>query len=185
MISIQVPQVILLELKYLYHLSLRLQSEITVKIHLPSLQNTGLKWGVIPSKIKLFRQIYVESSFGWQYTGLFKKRIFNNWPNLLKNIFGLILTWTRIIIQFFVTKSGFFTPLQCASIVQLLTLKTQYNKPRYNEPRYSEFLDIVNKPQLPFWGSTKYIRFDIVNYINIVNKKGLTDLFAKSRFQCT
>ena len=64
MISIQVPQVILLELKYLYHLSLRLQSEITVKIHLPSLQNTGLKWGVIPSKIKLFRQIYVESSFG-------------------------------------------------------------------------------------------------------------------------
>ena len=111
MISIQVPQVILLELKYLYHLSLRLQSEITVKIHLPSLQNTGLKWGVIPSKIKLFRQIYVESSFGWQYTGLFKKRIFNNWPNLLKNIFGLILTWTRIIIQFFVTKSGFFTLL--------------------------------------------------------------------------
>ena len=37
-------------------------------------------------------------------------------------------------------------------------------KPRYNEPRYSEFRNIVNKTYLPFWGFTKYITFDIVNY---------------------
>ena len=37
-------------------------------------------------------------------------------------------------------------------------------KPRYNEPWYSELFDIVNKTQLPFWGFTKYITFDIVNY---------------------
>ena len=38
-------------------------------------------------------------------------------------------------------------------------------KPRYNEPWYSEFCNIVNKIQLPFWGFTKHITFDIVNYI--------------------
>ena len=37
-------------------------------------------------------------------------------------------------------------------------------KPRYNEPWYSEFCNIVNKPQVPFWGFTKHITFDIVNY---------------------
>ena len=39
---------------------------------------------------------------------------------------------------------------------------------------------IVNKTQLPFWGFTKHITFDIVNYsiLWLVNKKGLTDLFA-------
>ena len=38
-------------------------------------------------------------------------------------------------------------------------------KPPYNESRYSEFCDIVNKIQLPFWGFTKHITFDIVNYL--------------------
>ena len=37
-------------------------------------------------------------------------------------------------------------------------------KPRYNEPWYSEFLDLVNKTQFLFWGFTKHITFDIVNY---------------------
>ena len=37
-------------------------------------------------------------------------------------------------------------------------------KPRYKEPGNSEFLDIVNKTQLPLWGFTKHITFDIVNY---------------------
>ena len=37
-------------------------------------------------------------------------------------------------------------------------------KPRYNEPWYSEFHDIVNQTQLPFWGFTNYITFDIVKY---------------------
>ena len=32
------------------------------------------------------------------------------------------------------------------------------------KPRYSEFCDIVNKTQLPFWGFIKDIIFDIVNY---------------------
>ena len=38
-------------------------------------------------------------------------------------------------------------------------------KPWYNEPQYSEFHTIVNKTQLPFWGFTKHITFDIVNYL--------------------
>ena len=37
-------------------------------------------------------------------------------------------------------------------------------KPWYNKPQYSEFCDIVNKTQLPFWRFTKHITFDIVNY---------------------
>ena len=45
-------------------------------------------------------------------------------------------------------------------------------KPWYNEPRNSEFRDIVNKTQLPFWGHTRHITFDIVN------KKGMMDLFV-------
>ena len=39
--------------------------------------------------------------------------------------------------------------------------------------------DIVNNTQLPFWESTRHITFDIVN------KKGMMDLFAISRFECT
>ena len=31
-------------------------------------------------------------------------------------------------------------------------------------PRYSEFCNIVNYTQLPFWGFTKHFIFDIVNY---------------------
>ena len=37
-------------------------------------------------------------------------------------------------------------------------------QPQYNKPRNSEVLDIVNKTQLPFWGFTKHITFDILNY---------------------
>ena len=37
-------------------------------------------------------------------------------------------------------------------------------KPWYNEPEYSEFLNLVNKTQFLFWGFTKHITFDIVNY---------------------
>ena len=51
-------------------------------------------------------------------------------------------------------------------------------KPRYNEPQYSEFCDIVNKTQLPLRGFTKHFTFDIVK------KKGLTEMFAISRFEC-
>ena len=51
------------------------------------------------------------------------------------------------------------------NIVRVLVLNNVSTlKPRYNEPRYSEFCNIVNKTQLPFWGFTKYITFDIVNY---------------------
>ena len=45
------------------------------------------------------------------------------------------------------------------SIIQDFPFSTL--KPRYNEPRNSEFLDIVNKTQLPFYGFTKHITFDI------------------------
>ena len=38
-------------------------------------------------------------------------------------------------------------------------------KPWYNESRYSEFHYIVNKTQLPFWGFTKHITFNILNYL--------------------
>ena len=39
-------------------------------------------------------------------------------------------------------------------------------KPRYNESGYSEFCDIVNKTQLPYWGFTKHITFDIYYIVN-------------------
>ena len=39
-------------------------------------------------------------------------------------------------------------------------------KPWYNEPRYSEFRNIVNKTQFPFWGFTKHITFDILSKVN-------------------
>ena len=56
---------------------------------------------------------------------------------------------------------------------------------QYNIPQYSEFRDIVNKTQLPFWGFTKHIIFDIGSELfNIVNKKGLTDMFTISKFKC-
>ena len=48
----------------------------------------------------------------------------------------------------------------------------------YNEPWYSDFCYIVNKTQLPFWGFTMHITFDIGN------KKGLTKVLAISRFEC-
>ena len=42
----------------------------------------------------------------------------------------------------------------------------------------------MNKTQLPSWGFTKHITFDINELFNIVvNKKGLTDLFTISRFE--
>ena len=44
----------------------------------------------------------------------------------------------------------------------------------------------MNKTQLPFWGFNKHFTFDVVNYlIYVVNIKGLTDLFAISRFECS
>ena len=46
----------------------------------------------------------------------------------------------------------------------LSSLQLDILKPRYNEPQYSEFPDLVNETQLPFWGFTKHITFDIVNY---------------------
>ena len=58
-------------------------------------------------------------------------------------------------------------------------------KPLYNEPQYSEFHDLVNKTQLPFWGFTKHYHIWYSKSLDIVNKKGLTDLFAISRFECT
>ena len=50
-------------------------------------------------------------------------------------------------------------PIQ-TDIVQQGTLKTWFN-----EPQYSEFCDIVNKTQIPFWGFTEHITFDIVNIL--------------------
>ena len=46
-------------------------------------------------------------------------------------------------------------------------------KPWYNEPEYSEFQDIVNKIQFLFWGFTKHITFDIVNYSILWTKRVL------------
>ena len=59
----------------------------------------------------------------------------------------------------------------------IIILKTCTLQPQYNKPRNSEFLDIENKIQLSFWRFTKHITFDIVN------KKGLTNLSAISRFE--
>ena len=39
-----------------------------------------------------------------------------------------------------------------------------HSNPQYNEPWNSEFRNVVNSTQLPFWGFTMHITFDIVNY---------------------
>ena len=44
-------------------------------------------------------------------------------------------------------------------------------KSRNREPQYSEFCKIVNKTQFPFWGFTKHITFDIVNYSILWTKR--------------
>ena len=49
-------------------------------------------------------------------------------------------------------------------IVQILKKYIGTLKPRYNEPWYSDICNIVNKIQLSFWGFTKHITFDLVNY---------------------
>ena len=59
------------------------------------------------------------------------------------------------------------------------TLKTWYK-----EPQNSEFSDIVNQTRFPFWGFTKLNYIWYSELFNIVNKKGLTDLFTISRFEC-
>ena len=76
--------------------------------------------------------------------------VYNSWKKIYK----------FICLEFFHNFSGCMPILLCGTL-----------KPGYNAPRYSEFRDIVNKTQLPFWGFTKHITFDIVNHsiIDIVN----------------
>ena len=52
-----------------------------------------------------------------------------------------------------------------------------YSRVGLQSSEYGKYL--VNKTQLPFWGFTKHITFDIVH------QKGLTDFFTISRFECT
>ena len=48
--------------------------------------------------------------------------------------------------------------------ISMTTTRIHTLKPRYNKLWYSEFCNIVNKIQLPFWQFTNHITFDIVIY---------------------
>ena len=86
-----------------------------------------------------------------------------------------VLYYWAVMYQFMhVLSSQIFYIFIILYFIDLCTLK-----PWYNEPQYSEICYIVNKTQLPFWGLTEHITFDIVN------KKRVTDLFTISRFECT
>ena len=58
-------------------------------------------------------------------------------------------------------------------------------KTRFSEPRFSELLDLMNKLQLTFFIFYSLSRLDLVNRLNLVNKKGLTITFTKSSLGCT
>ena len=51
-------------------------------------------------------------------------------------------------------------------------------KPRFSKPLFSKYFNLVNKLQLP-----SYI-FYYIHHLDLVNKRGLTGLFTKSRFGC-
>ena len=53
------------------------------------------------------------------------------------------------------------------------------------ETRFSELLDLMNKLQLTFFIFYSLSRLDLVNRLNLVNKKGLTITFTKSSLGCT
>ena len=56
---------------------------------------------------------------------------------------------------------------------------------RFSEPGFSEIFDLMNKLQLPFLYLNSLSRLDLVNRLNLVNKKGLTIRFTKSSLECT
>ena len=51
-------------------------------------------------------------------------------------------------------------------------------KPRYSKPLFSKYLNLVNKLQLP-----SYIFYNI-HHLDLVNKRGQTGSFTKSRVGC-
>ena len=88
---------------------------------------------------------------------------------LVTNLFTTLLylfmyTGLRIISLF--TKRNCIRLTFCTHFLAkyIFQKQTCTLKPWYNELPYSEFHHVVNKTQFPFWGFTKPITFDIVNY---------------------
>ena len=58
-------------------------------------------------------------------------------------------------------------------------------EPLFSEPQFSEILDLMNKLQLLFFIFHSLSRIDLVNSLDLVNKRGLTTIFTKSSLSCT
>ena len=69
------------------------------------------------------------------------------------------------LIRPLLLSAHFVLPFSVKKIsLTILLLFKHTLKPRYNESQFSEFRNIVNKIQLPYWRFTNHITFDIVNY---------------------
>ena len=99
---------------------------------------------------------------------IFYLYIFKNFK-IMENLFhdmttlqiaiNIIATWITTFFEYTDKTEPYNKTCEVKFNFSLNTLK-----PWYNEPNYSEFRYIVNKTQLPFWGFTKHITFEIVNY---------------------
>ena len=65
------------------------------------------------------------------------------------------------------------------------TTESQFSEPLFSEPQFSEILDLMNKLQLLFFIFHSLSRIDLVNSLDLVNKRGLTTIFTKSSLSCT
>ena len=65
------------------------------------------------------------------------------------------------------------------------TTESQFSEPLFSEPQFSEILDLMNKLQLLFFIFHSLSRIDLVNSLDLVNKRGLTTMFTKSSLGCT
>ena len=64
------------------------------------------------------------------------------------------------------------------------TTESQFSEPLFSEPQFSEILDLMNKLQLLFFIFHSLSRIDLVNSLDLVNKRGLTTMFTKSSLGC-
>ena len=103
------------------------------------------------------------------FINLHTMNLFNSFSGTKYSVayhFNLLLQGLTKKITYTFTNGTYSNTLRMTNIGWVKTWNVHLHtlKPRHNEPRYSEFRDIVNKTQLPFWGFTKQSIFDIVNY---------------------
>ena len=77
--------------------------------------------------------------------------------------------------------NGYFEMLQLVSLgSKYTTAETQFSELCFSEHRFREILDLMYKLQLPFSVFYSLSRLNLVNRLDLVNKRGLTTRFTKS-----